>query len=123
MANLLEKFRINFSQLIMLQGVYDMPKQETIKKHKALLNEFILDDSNGDIENELKTLEEKTHRQLRLHELVKEHSSNANLIVMSLPMPRKVSFVRYLNRQIKNYSFSGFNITSCLPLLVGNVDL
>lgn len=91
MANLLQKFRINFSELIMLQGVYDMPKQETIQRHRSLLNEFVAEE-NGVTDEELKTLEEKTHRQLRLHELVKQHSNNANLIVMSLPMPRKVSF-------------------------------
>lgn len=92
MANLLQKFRINFSELIMLQGVYDTPKQETIQRHRALLTDFLADDNAGVTEEELKTLEEKTHRQLRLHELVKQHSKNANLIVMSLPMPRKVSF-------------------------------
>lgn len=69
-----------------------MPQQDTINRHRALLSEFLAEDSSGVIEEELKTLEEKTHRQLRLHELVKQHSTNANLIVMSLPMPRKVSF-------------------------------
>lgn len=100
MANLLQKFRINFSQLIMLQGVYDMPKQDTINRHRALLSDFITEDNSGAIEEELKTLEEKTHRQLRLHELVKQHSINANLIVMSLPMPRKVSFVKLLKKKV-----------------------
>lgn len=69
-----------------------MPKQETINRHRDLLTEFIAEDNTCVTGEELKTLEEKTHRQLRLHELVKEHSTNANLIVMSLPMPRKVSF-------------------------------
>ncbi|KAA8578020.1 hypothetical protein FQN60_004505 [Etheostoma spectabile] len=31
----------------------------------------------------------KTNRQIRLNELLKEHSSTANLIVMSLPLARK----------------------------------
>lgn len=76
----------------MLQGVYDMPKQDTIERHRALLSEFLSDDNTNVTEDELKTLEEKTYRQLRLHELVKQHSNDANLIVMSLPMPRKVRF-------------------------------
>lgn len=76
----------------MLQGVYDMPKQDTIDAHRALLSEFLSDENTGVTEDELKTLEEKTFRQLRLHELVKQHSTDANLIVMSLPMPRKVRF-------------------------------
>lgn len=35
------------------------------------------------------TLHEKSNRQMRLRELLQEHSSEANLIIMSLPMPRK----------------------------------
>lgn len=35
------------------------------------------------------TLQEKTYRQLRLREMLLEHSAKSNLIVMSLPMPRQ----------------------------------
>uniref|UniRef100_A0ABK9NGF5 SLC12A transporter C-terminal domain-containing protein n=1 Tax=Glossina morsitans morsitans TaxID=37546 RepID=A0ABK9NGF5_GLOMM len=38
---------------------------------------------------ELQTMEVKTNRQLRIHELIVEHSSETALIVMSLLMPRK----------------------------------
>lgn len=41
-------------------------------------------------ETELTTLAEKTNRQLRLRELLLANSSQARLVVMSLPMPRKV---------------------------------
>ncbi|KAK7895834.1 hypothetical protein WMY93_021159 [Mugilogobius chulae] len=40
-------------------------------------------------DNELELYRAKTNRQLRLNELLKEHSSTANLIVMSLPLARK----------------------------------
>ena len=39
---------------------------------------------------ELATLAEKTNRQLRLRELLRLNSADARLVVMSLPMPRKV---------------------------------
>lgn len=41
-------------------------------------------------QTELTTLAEKTNRQLRLRELLLANSSQARLVVMSLPMPRKV---------------------------------
>uniref|UniRef100_A0AAQ4R1G8 Solute carrier family 12 member 2 n=1 Tax=Gasterosteus aculeatus aculeatus TaxID=481459 RepID=A0AAQ4R1G8_GASAC len=40
-------------------------------------------------DNELELYRAKTNRQIRLNELLKEHSSTANLIVMSLPLARK----------------------------------
>jgi len=40
-------------------------------------------------EAELKTLREKTNRHLRLRELLLDHSRMANLIVMTLPIPRR----------------------------------
>lgn len=42
-------------------------------------------------ETELLTLAEKTKRQLRLRELLLANSKDSKLVVMSLPMPRKVS--------------------------------
>ncbi|NXK94574.1 S12A2 protein, partial [Formicarius rufipectus] len=40
-------------------------------------------------DNELELYKTKTYRQIRLNELLKEHSSTANIIVMSLPVARK----------------------------------
>ncbi|CAG7831447.1 unnamed protein product [Allacma fusca] len=40
-------------------------------------------------ETELKAMREKTNRHLRLRELLLDHSRQANLIVMTLPIPRK----------------------------------
>lgn len=93
MASLLTKFRIKYSQLIMLKGVTDRPKDITLQQHKKLINNYCENAgsiNSGVTDIELQEMEEKTNRQLRIHELVVEHSSDAALIVMSLPMPRKV---------------------------------
>lgn len=93
MANLLAKLRIDFASLTMLQGVTEMPREETISLHNKLLDGF-MEGENEDCfvsNNELKQLREKTYRQLRLREMLLQHSSDASLIVMSLPMPRQVT--------------------------------
>ncbi|XP_055850067.1 bumetanide-sensitive sodium-(potassium)-chloride cotransporter isoform X2 [Episyrphus balteatus] len=92
MSSLLQKLRINFSSLVMLQGVTDRPRLETITRHRRLLDGFVQTaaNPNGSVtEEEIQGLEEKTHRQLRIHELLVDHSSKASLVVMSLPMPRR----------------------------------
>lgn len=92
MANLLAKLRIDYASLTMLQGVTDMPREETISLHSKLLDGF-MEGENDDcfVTNaELKQLREKTYRQLRLREMLIQHSSDATLVVMSLPMPRQV---------------------------------
>lgn len=38
---------------------------------------------------ELKAMKEKTNRHLRLRELLFDHSRMANLVVMTLPIPRR----------------------------------
>lgn len=92
MASLLTKFRIKYSELIMLKGVTDQPRHDTMLKHKRLIEPFRRSARNefGITDDELHSMAEKTQRQLRIHELVVKHSSNASLVVMSLPMPRKV---------------------------------
>lgn len=94
MANLLSKLRIEYSSLTMLQGITEKPKEETIIMHQNLLKGF-MEGQNERVfvsETELKQLEEKTYRHLRLREMLLKHSSQASLIVMSLPMPRQVSY-------------------------------
>lgn len=93
MANLLTKLRIDYTSLIMLQGITDSPKEATIRTHAKLLDGF-LEGQNSECfvsDAEREQLKEKTNRQLRLREMLHEHSKSASLIVMSLPMPRQVS--------------------------------
>ncbi|KAJ8938796.1 hypothetical protein NQ314_011332 [Rhamnusium bicolor] len=40
-------------------------------------------------ETELLAVQDKTNRHLRLRELLLEHSSEANMVVVTLPIPRK----------------------------------
>lgn len=91
MANLLAKLRIDYSSLIMLQDVKQKPKQETIQLHKLLLDGFNEGQDSECVvtDSEKSILEEKTNLQLRLRELLLKHSTDASLIVMSLPMPRQ----------------------------------
>lgn len=78
----------------MLKGVTERPKESTIRQHKQLIDNYSFNNAANEdaviTTQELQEMEVKTNRQLRIHELVVEHSSEAALIVMSLPMPRKV---------------------------------
>ncbi|EDV92859.1 bumetanide-sensitive sodium-(potassium)-chloride cotransporter [Drosophila grimshawi] len=91
MASLLTKFRIKYSELIMLKGVSEQPRPDTMLRHKHLIEPFRRSAHNefGITDEELFGMAEKTARQLRIHELVVMHSLDASLVVMSLPMPRK----------------------------------
>lgn len=101
MANLLAKLRIDYSSLIMLQDVKQKPKAETIQLHRTLLDGFNEGQESecAVTEGENSILEEKTNLQLRLRELLLKHSTDASLVVMSLPMPRQgaVSAALYMS--------------------------
>ncbi|KAI4458081.1 solute carrier family 12 cation cotransporter [Holotrichia oblita] len=93
MANLLSKFRLEYSSLKMV-NISDKPSDSTIQFFDSLLEHFktpvdVKDNECKVSEIEIAALQEKTYRQLRLRELLLEHSRQANLVVMSLPMPRK----------------------------------
>uniref|UniRef100_A0A4X2LBI9 Solute carrier family 12 member 2 n=1 Tax=Vombatus ursinus TaxID=29139 RepID=A0A4X2LBI9_VOMUR len=104
MATLLSKFRIDFSDIMVLGDINTKPKKENITAFEEMIEPFRLheDDKEQDIadkmkedepwritDNELELYKTKTYRQIRLNELLKEHSSTANIIVMSLPVARK----------------------------------
>lgn len=101
MANLLAKLRIDYSSLIMLQDVKQQPKPGTIQMHKQLLYSFNegQESDYAVTDAEKSILEEKTNLQLRLRELLLKHSTDASLVVMSLPMPRQgaVSAALYMS--------------------------
>lgn len=86
MAALLAKFRIDFSSVLVIPDVTKRASEESRTKLNAKLAEL----PAGTIpEEELASNKEKTNRHLRLSELLQEHSSDAELIVMTLPMPRR----------------------------------
>uniref|UniRef100_A0A3B3ZRD3 Uncharacterized protein n=1 Tax=Periophthalmus magnuspinnatus TaxID=409849 RepID=A0A3B3ZRD3_9GOBI len=104
MATLLSKFRIDFSDITVLGDINVKPKKEHVTIFEEMIEPYRLkeDDMEQDAaerlknsepwritDNELELYRAKTNRQIRLNELLKEHSSTANLIVMSLPLARK----------------------------------
>uniref|UniRef100_H2RWD0 Solute carrier family 12 member 2 n=1 Tax=Takifugu rubripes TaxID=31033 RepID=H2RWD0_TAKRU len=104
MATLLSKFRIDFSDITVLGDVNTKPKMEHVSAFEELIEPYRLKEDDLEPEaaerlknsepwritdNELELYRAKTNRQIRLNELLKEHSSTANLIVMSLPLARK----------------------------------
>uniref|UniRef100_A0A8B9KD36 Solute carrier family 12 member 2-like n=1 Tax=Astyanax mexicanus TaxID=7994 RepID=A0A8B9KD36_ASTMX len=101
MAALLSKFRIDFSDITVLGDVNIKPKKH---KFMEMIEPYRLKEEDMEQEaaerlkaeepwritdNELELYRAKTNRQIRLNELLKEHSSTANLIVMSMPLARK----------------------------------
>ncbi|KAG4077496.1 hypothetical protein HA402_002923 [Bradysia odoriphaga] len=97
-AKLLTKLRITYSSLTLVSDISSPPQQHTVDFHKSLLAEY-MDTGNAKcfVSNiELIALESTTHRQLRLRELLLEHSKESSLVVMSLPIPREVFFSHFL---------------------------
>lgn len=104
MATLLSKFRIDFSDIMVIGDINTKPKKEHVAAFEERIEPFRLheDDLEQDVadkmkedepwritDNEIELYKTKTNRQIRLNELLKEHSSTANIIVMSLPVARK----------------------------------
>nr|CAD7400091.1 unnamed protein product [Timema poppensis] len=95
MASLLAKFRIDYSDLKIIPDITKKPQDSTMSFFDSLIEDFKQtdeeneEDNLGITESELLATKDKTNRHLRLRELVLENSTDANLIVMTLPMPRK----------------------------------
>ncbi|XP_054629510.1 solute carrier family 12 member 2-like [Dunckerocampus dactyliophorus] len=104
MATLLSRFRIDFSDINVLGDINTKPKKHNKLTFKELIEPYRLkeDDMDQDeaerlkaqqpwriTDNELELYKAKTNRQIRLNELLKEHSNNAKLIVMTMPLARK----------------------------------
>merc|ERR1711973_241378 len=86
MAALLAKFRIEFSSVVVIP---DVTKRATDKTRETF-DQMISGLPAGTItEEELLENKEKTNRQLRLSELLQENSAEAEMIFMTLPLPRR----------------------------------
>eukprot|EP00795_Rhopilema_esculentum_P014716 gene14716-5814_t len=81
MASLMKKFRIDVSAVVEVSGINAHPKPESIKRFRELPIRNEVPDSEH--------LDKKTLRQIRLGELLQEHSSDSKLVVLTLPIPRK----------------------------------
>uniref|UniRef100_A0A8C9YV32 Solute carrier family 12 member 3 n=1 Tax=Sander lucioperca TaxID=283035 RepID=A0A8C9YV32_SANLU len=104
MATLLSRFRIDFSDINVLGDINTKPKKHSKLSFKELIEPYRLKEDDMEQEaaerlkaqepwritdNELELYKAKSNRQIRLNELLKEHSSMAKLIVMSMPLARK----------------------------------
>ncbi|XP_050068324.1 bumetanide-sensitive sodium-(potassium)-chloride cotransporter [Anopheles maculipalpis] len=131
MASLLAKFRIDYSDLQLLPDVTKKPNQEMADFFKGLIKEFTVKDDISDASTagssyiskaELLAVQDKTNRHLNLREYLLQHSSKSDLVVMTLPMPRKgvvsaplyMAWLEALSRDLPPFLFVRGNQTSVL---------
>nr|XP_056721797.1 solute carrier family 12 member 1 [Euleptes europaea] len=104
MASLLNKFRIKFADIHIIGDINMKPNKESWKFFEEMIEPYRLHESCKDLttaeklkreapwkitDAELEAFKEKSYRQVRLNELLQEHSRAANLVVLSLPVARK----------------------------------
>nr|XP_023024040.1 bumetanide-sensitive sodium-(potassium)-chloride cotransporter [Leptinotarsa decemlineata] len=94
MASLLAKFRIEYTNLKVVPDITTKPMDSTQAFFDLLIADFRsyseTSTEKGQISDaELLAVKDKTNRHLRLRELLLEHSNEANLVVLTLPIPRK----------------------------------
>ncbi|CAG7838637.1 unnamed protein product [Allacma fusca] len=92
MAALLAKFRIDYSDVIVIPDITKKAQESTKKEFEAMINPFKDDEAEEGTSitsAELIALREKTNRHLRLRELLLQHSKDATFVVLTLPVPRK----------------------------------
>ncbi|XP_051157409.1 bumetanide-sensitive sodium-(potassium)-chloride cotransporter [Leptopilina boulardi] len=95
MASLLSKFRIDYSALKVIPDISKPAQPGTKNFFDSLIADFCnpanprLTEADIIKDSELLAMKDKTNRHLRLRELLLENSMEANLVVMTLPMPRK----------------------------------
>ena len=118
MASLLAKFRIDYSDVIVIPDVTKKAGEEIKAEFKTIVEKVNIE------EEELQAHKEKTNRNLRLSELLREHSTDSEMVIMTLPMPRKgsggtpgnlyMSWLEIMTRQMPPFLFVRGNQTSVL---------
>ncbi|KAJ6635705.1 Bumetanide-sensitive sodium-(potassium)-chloride cotransporter [Pseudolycoriella hygida] len=125
MASLLAKFRIDYSDLQLISDITKKPQESTVRFFKEMITEFMAEDKESIAtisEADLLGVQDKTNRHLRLREYVLEKSSKSDLVVMTLPMPRKniisaplyMAWLECLSRGLPPFLFVRGNQTSVL---------
>ena len=76
MASLLAKFRIDYSDVIVIPDVTKKAGDEIKAEFKTIIDKINID------EDELLANKEKTNRNLRLAELLREHSTDSEMVIM-----------------------------------------
>ncbi|XP_055384360.1 bumetanide-sensitive sodium-(potassium)-chloride cotransporter isoform X2 [Condylostylus longicornis] len=132
MASLLSKFRIDYSDLTLLPDITKKPQESTTQFFNELIKDFIVADDSaptseeGELtaitDSDLIALQDKTNRYLRLREYLLENSTKSDLVVMTLPMPRKnmvtaplyMAWLESLSQGLPPFLFVRGNQTSVL---------
>lgn len=148
MASLLAKFRIDYSDLQLISDITKKPQESTMQYFKELIKEFVSPNTDGSGEisslifyvlnliafdcdfciavsisdSDLLAVQDKTNRHLRLREYLLEKSAKSDLVVMTLPMPRKnivsaplyMAWLECLSRDLPPFLFVRGNQSSVL---------
>ncbi|XP_035508413.1 solute carrier family 12 member 1 isoform X2 [Morone saxatilis] len=108
MKSLLQKFRINCTDINVIDDIHVQPRSDSLKKLEDMIEPYRLHEDRDQAEamkkeqpwkitdEELGIFEEKTNLQVRLNELLQENSKSANLIIVSMPIARKESVSDFL---------------------------
>ncbi|XP_004929740.2 bumetanide-sensitive sodium-(potassium)-chloride cotransporter isoform X1 [Bombyx mori] len=98
MESLLKKFRIEYTELTLVRGIGDAPPESSWKMFNNIINDFKSEEKTDILtsEAELKSQYSKTSRHLRLRNLLLQHSTKAAIVIITLPLPRKVSASLYM---------------------------
>ncbi|GAB5572483.1 solute carrier family 12 member 1 isoform X1 [Prionailurus iriomotensis] len=109
MASLLSKFRIKFADIHIIGDINIKPNKESWKVFEEMIEPYRLHESCKDLttaeklkretpwkitDAELEAVKEKSYRQVRLNELLQEHSRAANLIVLEPSSGEKRIYIR-----------------------------
>ncbi|KAJ9588117.1 hypothetical protein L9F63_018508, partial [Diploptera punctata] len=93
---LLSKFRIDYSDVVIIPDIHKKPLESTRKEFESWIEPFKVKDKEDKIskqtyitDSELLALKDKTNRHLRMRELLLQYSKDSTFVVMSLPIPRK----------------------------------
>ena len=111
MKSLLQKFRINCTDIKVIDDIHVKPSSASLKQLEDMIEPFRLREGSKDkiqaeamqreqpwkiTDEELNSFEEKTNLQVRLNEVLQENSKSANLIIVSMPIARKESVSDFL---------------------------
>ncbi|XP_032591153.1 bumetanide-sensitive sodium-(potassium)-chloride cotransporter isoform X2 [Drosophila grimshawi] len=136
MASLLSKFRIDYSDLTLIPDITKKPQESSTQFFNELIKDFVVGDKeNGNSskatlnedealisDDDLLAVVDKTNRYLRIREYLREQSTTSDLVVMTLPMPRKnivsaplyMAWLESLSRGMPPFLFVRGNQTSVL---------
>ncbi|XP_068149884.1 bumetanide-sensitive sodium-(potassium)-chloride cotransporter isoform X2 [Drosophila tropicalis] len=138
MASLLSKFRIDYSDLTLIPDITKKPLETSTQFFNELIKDFVVNDKEGEnghsskatlndddafiSDDDLVAVQDKTNRYLRLREYLQEQSTKSDMVVMTLPMPRKnivsaplyMAWLESLSRDMPPFLFVRGNQTSVL---------